>query len=116
MAGCITTKTADGRRLVMGGEKFKSYVEQVFRQQNRVIDDLIYVLPEIEQTDEDLASRLLQAESEMLESCRHLNSLAASYRDKRKPGFFKRTKVSRSVAHCDRAAQKTQSLLDEVEG
>ncbi|MDH3693095.1 MAG: hypothetical protein OER96_00800 [Gammaproteobacteria bacterium] len=113
LSGCVTTKTADCRRLLTGSDKFRDYVEQVFRQQNRVTNDLIYLLPEIEQTDGALFFRMTLAESNMLKSCGHLNMLAASYRDDRKPGFFKRMKMSRNAAQCDRATQKTQTLLDE---
>jgi len=115
LSGCITTKTADGRRLLTGSDSFRVYVEQVFRRQNRVINDLIYLLPEIEQTDGMFYACLTQAESDMLESCRHLNKLAASYRDDRKPGFFKRIKMSRSATGCDRATQKVQATMDEFE-
>ncbi len=112
-SGCITTSTADGRRLFTASGQFRLYVEQVFRRHNRVTNDLIYLLPEIEQSDAALYSRLTQAESNMLKSCRHLNKLATSYRDDRKPGYFKRMKMSRSAAQCDRSTQATQTILEE---
>lgn len=115
LSACITTKTADGRRLLTGSDQFRLYVEQVFRRQNRVTNDLIYLLPEIEQSDAKLFFRLVEAESDMLESCGHLNTLAASYRDNRNPGLIKRIKMSRTAAECDSATQNTQTLLNEFE-
>ena len=38
--GCAAVTTADGTRLVFGSDDFRAYVERVFRDQNRVADEL----------------------------------------------------------------------------
>ena len=113
LAGCATVQTADGTRVAPGSVEFRAYAEQVFRRHNRVLDRLMFALPEIAATDTARYARAADAEIEMLVACRRLNEVASRTRDGRPPGWLRRIRAARSVAACDRATRATERILSE---
>ena len=113
VAGCATIQTADGTRVALGSAEFKAYAEQVFRHHNRVLDRLMFALPELATTDASRYARAADAEIDMLAACRRLNEVASRTRDGRPPGWLRRIRAARSVVACDRATRVTERILPE---
>ena len=44
LSGCASVVTADGERLALTSAAFRAYVERVFREQNRLADELAFAL------------------------------------------------------------------------
>ena len=80
-SGCATVATADGERLRLASADFREYVERVFREQNRVADELAFALeaPGAERGE------LGGAEQRLLDACAGVNELATARRDERRP-------------------------------
>jgi len=104
--GCATVTTVDGQRLGLASAEFASYVERVFREQNRIADALAFALDdEADRTD------LMEAEQSLLTACAGVNELATARRDGEGLGLKRSAANARSVPTCERAAQAAASLL-----
>ena len=101
--------TADGERLRLASADFRQYVERVFREQNRVADELAFALeaPGAERGE------LGGAEQRLLEACAGVNELATARRDGRSLGVRRSTASARSVPACERAASDAARLIDD---
>jgi hypothetical protein len=108
-SGCATVSTADGERLRLSSLGFREYVERVFREQNRVADELAFALeaPGAERGE------LGGAEQRLLDACAGVNELATAQRDERRLGIRRSVASARSVPACERAAREAARLIDD---
>jgi hypothetical protein len=107
LAGCAAVATVDGQRLKLTSEDFRAYVERVFREQNRVADELAFALEAPGAERGDLAA----AEQRLLEACAGVNELATARRDERRLGMRRSSSAARTVPQCEAATRfATESL------
>jgi hypothetical protein len=106
LSGCASVLTADGQRLELASPEFREYVERVFREQNRIADDVAFALDEPGPHD-DLAA----AEQELLAACAGVNELATARRDQRRLGMRSSVRAARTVPDCERAARTVDARL-----
>jgi len=105
--GCASVTTADGQRLALTSTEFASYVERVFREQNRIADALAFAL-EGEAADR---TDVMEAEQALLTACAGVNELATARRDGEGLGLKRSAANARSVPACERAAEVAERLL-----
>lgn len=111
MAACSTvaTSTPQGERTVRTRAEFERYVEQVFRYQNLVGNDLIARSV----TYEEMPPALAAAEEQMVRICHALNAVAVARAEDRDPGLALKRELARTIADCDQAAHAVGRLLQE---
>ncbi|MCC6715685.1 MAG: hypothetical protein IT496_10675 [Gammaproteobacteria bacterium] len=111
MAACSTvaTTTPQGERTVRTREEFERYVEQVFRYQNLVGNDLIARSV----SSEEMPPALAEAEEHMVRSCHALNAVVIARAEDRDPGLALKRELARTIAGCDQAAQAVGRLLQQ---
>jgi len=107
LAGCAAVPTADGEKLRLGSVEFRDYVERVFREQNRVADDVGFALESPGSPRTDLAA----AEQELLAACEGVNELATARRDQRRLGMRASVRAARTVPDCERATRAADAKL-----
>jgi hypothetical protein len=105
--GCVSVTTADGQRLALTSTAFASYVERVFREQNRIADALAFAL----EGEAAGGAELIEAEQALLTACAGVNELATARRDGDSLGLKRSAANARSVPTCERAAQAAARLL-----
>jgi hypothetical protein len=108
LAGCASVTSADGQRMALTSEEFRAYVERVFREQNRLADELAFAL---EEPAADTA-RLAAAETDLLEACALLNALATARRDEQPLSLMQRARAARSAPRCERALTAARTALE----
>ena len=106
--GCAAVSTADGQRLALTSPEFRVYVERVFREQNRVADELAFALEDADAPRAELAA----AEQTLLEACAGVNELATARRDDRRLGVRRSAAGARSVPKCEQATRAAALLLE----
>ena len=109
LTGCSTVSTteADGRVTVRSRDEFESYVESVFRMQNRVGNDLITLSGSVD----ELPLVLQSAEENMIERCHALNEIVVASAEGRAPGMAQKSALMKSIGSCDRAVHDLAALL-----
>jgi hypothetical protein len=107
LTGCASVATVDGERLALTSAEFRTYVEHVFREQNRVADELAFALEAPDGSPEGLAV----AEQRLLDACAGVNELATARRDERRLGVRRNLSAARSVSECDRTTRTVEELL-----
>ncbi len=107
LTGCAAIQTADGDRLAVTSPEFRTYVERIFREQNRVADEVAFALdaPGAEQ------GPLPAGEQRLLEACSGVNELATARRDEQRLGARRSLEAARSVPKCEEAARSVAALL-----
>ena len=96
-------------------EEFKKYVEQVFRRQNKVTNQLIEIFEEEpDNIDEETYDALEDAEEEMQDACVVLNKIAAQKSHEEKISLQLKYKALKTVGHCDRATKNVENLLAQL--
>jgi len=106
--GCAAVSTADGQRLALTSPEFRVYVERVFREQNRVADELAFALEDADAPRAELAA----AEQTLLDACAGVNELATARRDDRRLGVRRSAAGARSVPKCEQATRAAARLLE----
>lgn len=106
LTGCAVS-TAGGERLKLRSEAFRGYVERVFREQNRVADELAF---EVEAPGVASAG-LAAVEEALLAACAGVNELATARRDRRQLGLGRSARAARSVPDCERATRAAERRL-----
>ena len=110
LTGCAGhVMVADGRRISLRSPEFRSYVDTVFREQNRLGDELAFALDDAATEQPQLAA----AEQTLLEACAGLNELAAAQRDQKQLSVSRRLALAKSVPGCERAAAAVAQVLDQ---
>ena len=107
LQGCAAVSTAGGEPLSLRSPEFRAYVERVFREQNRVADELAFALEAA-----PARAGLNAAEQALLTACAGVNELATSRRDERRLGLQQKIAAARSVPDCERATQSAAALLE----
>lgn len=107
LSGCAAVSTADGERLGLASAEFREYVERVFREQNRVADEVAFELEAPGPQRADLAV----AEQELLAACEGVNELATARRDERRLGMRSSVRAARTVPDCERATRTVDARL-----
>jgi hypothetical protein len=109
IAACSTvaTTTPQGERTVRSRDDFERYVEEVFRYQNLVGNDLIARSVSYE----EMPPALQAAEEHMIESCHALNAVVIARAEDRDPGLALKRELARTIAACDQAAHAVGTLL-----
>jgi hypothetical protein len=107
LPGCAAVSTADGQRLELTSAEFRAYVERVFREQNRLTDELAFALEDAVAPSADLAA----AEQALLEACAGVNALATARRDERRLGMHRSAVAARSVPECEQASRAAVDAL-----
>src|SRR5688572_1151653 len=106
LAGCAAVTAADGRRLGVASNEFRSYMEQVFREQNRVASELAFALEERPGSPgadaAGGASALDAVEDTLLSACAPLNELATARRDGQRLGPRRSVALARAAPDCER--------------
>lgn len=111
-AGCASVTTLDGERLSVRSDAFASYVERVFREQNRVATALAFAFE-----DAALPARidaLEAAEEALLTACAELNALAAARRGGERLGPMRGLSAARQAPDCERATAGASRLLEQA--
>lgn len=107
LPGCAAVTTADAERLRLTSSEFRGYVERVFREQNRVADELAFAL----EGEAEPPPALAAAEQALLEGCAGVNELATAQRDSRTLGLRRSAALARGVPECERAARAAAAVL-----
>jgi hypothetical protein len=107
LSGCAAVPTADGERLRLASVEFREYVERVFREQNRVADEVAFALEAPGPREADLGA----AEQELLAACGGVNELATARRDERRLGLRSSFRAARTVPDCERATRAVSARL-----
>ena len=79
----------------------------MFREQNRVADELAFELEAPGPPRADLAA----AEQELLAACAGVNELATARRDERRLGMRSSVRAARTVPDCERATRDVEARL-----
>jgi hypothetical protein len=110
----VQVRYPDGRTEYQSREEFAAYVEQVFRYQNRVLNDLI-VYSSLVESDEFFSDpELLLAERTMARECRALIDAVAARLEGGEPGFFQKLSLPASVPACEQASRRLELLLPAI--
>jgi len=107
LQACAAVSTADGQRLRMTSPEFRGYVERVFREQNRVADEVAFALEAPGGGETALAA----AEQRLLDACAAVNELATARRDGRRLGAGNSARAARTVPACEEATRSVSALL-----
>jgi hypothetical protein len=109
LGGCAAVPTAAGERLRLASPEFRVYVERVFRDQNRVADELAFAL-EAPGSNAELAA----AEERLLAACAQVNELATARRDETELGIRASVRAARTVPGCEEATRAAEVELARV--
>lgn len=109
LAGCAVVATADGERLSLTSNEFRAYVERVFREQNRVADEVAFAL----EGPGGAAPELAAAEQRLLDACAGVNELATARRDQQRLGMRRSAAAARTVPQCETATHAVGELLEQ---
>jgi hypothetical protein len=107
LSGCAAVATVDGDRLPLRSEEFRAYVERVFREQNRIADELAFALDAPGSARGELGA----AEQRLLEACAAVNELATARRDAVRLGLRRSLSAARTAPHCEEATRSVAESL-----
>ncbi|MBU2570774.1 MAG: hypothetical protein KJ725_12240 [Gammaproteobacteria bacterium] len=94
-------------------DAFEVYVEQVFRFQNRLTNEVM--LLSLRSEDLNQFNDIYLAEHKMHEICSPLNEYVAKSMDDQNAGLLLMRRLERSVAPCEQAAQYVDLLLRHLD-
>lgn len=95
----------------MSQSEFRGYAVSVLRRQNAVVNKLIFLLPDLEQSDQARYQRLVEAEDQLQEACHPLVSHALGRRHGAQFGFLDRLRLPGETATCDRHTTRLERML-----
>lgn len=93
-------------------EEFEVYVEQVFRLQNRLTNEVM--LLSLRSEDLDRFEDIFSAENRMHELCNPLNEYVVKSMDDQSAGFLLMRRVEKAAVPCERAALQVEALLRQL--
>jgi hypothetical protein len=111
LAACAAVTTVDGRRLGLGSSEFRSYVEGVFREQNKTASDLAFAIEGATGPGGAAPPKLSDAEDVLLAACEGLNELATTRRDEQRLGLRRSAAIARKAPDCERATLAAHAAL-----
>ena len=107
----VDVRYPDGHHEIMSKAEFKTYAEQVFRRQNRVVDRLIRADGGLGGESIEPDARLLRAEEAMEDACRPLIDLVSAKAERRKLKLADKLEMPSAAPACDRAVREVEALL-----
>lgn len=99
----------------MSRSEFRGYAETVLRRQNAVGNELMFLLPDLEQSDQARYEHLIEAEDQMLAACNPLISRALERRRAAQMGLLDRLRLPRQTVACDRHTTRLERMLEDLE-
>lgn len=105
--GGVRTKTPEGVPVTMDEQQFGTYVEQVFRHHNAVVNELLFS-PDYQ---DDRNSPLGQAEANMAFACLPLNDVVAASALGQNTSIWARMTLSQAVPDCEAATRAVEGLM-----
>lgn len=117
LTACAAVTTADGSRVAFGSAEFRTYVERVFREQNKTASDIAFALEDSAAPGSESSAespQLTAAEDALLAACAGLNELATSRRDEQRLGLRRSAAIARKAPECERATLAAQAVLGRV--
>jgi hypothetical protein len=111
LVACAAVTTADGRRLGLASSDFRSYVEQVFREQNKTASELAFAIEDAARPGGADPPALTAAEDALLAACAGLNELATARRDDQRLGVRRSAGAARRAPDCERATLSARAAL-----
>ncbi|WP_139556727.1 hypothetical protein [Methylotetracoccus oryzae] len=113
--GCtsIRTRTLEKGDVTMTKEQFATQFERVFRYHNSVMNNLINVSAELEESSPD-GSAVSEAEAIMDEACEPLNEVVAAESVSEDVSFETMRLLPRAVPECEAATRRVEVLLLDV--
>jgi len=116
-AGCGVTveRPAAGEKQWMSKSELRDYVEQVLRRQNAVQNELMFLLPALEESDPVRYGRMIEAEDRMMEACEPLISEVVERRrgGARDSSLSRLRRLPRETVACDRETRRVEELLKQ---
>lgn len=100
----------EGERLGVRSDALRDYVEDVFRQQNRVSSEIAFALDDPDASAERLDA-LESADRGLLGACATLNEVAARRRDGRAAGWVRGSRAAHQAPDCERAVEHARAVL-----
>ena len=110
LSGCATVAATDGQRLSLTSDEFRVYVERVFREQNRVADELAFAL----EAPGGQRGELAAAEQRLLEACAGVNELATARRDELRLGMRRSLSAAKTVPQCEASTRSAAESLTKA--
>jgi len=107
----IEVRYPDGHTTRMSKAEFKKYAERVFRQQNRVVDELIRLDERNVAQGLEADARLARAEETMEDACRPLIKLVSAKAERRKMKLADKLDMPSAAPACERAVHAVDALL-----
>ena len=113
LAACswVQLRYPDGTTAYRSKVEFEAYVEQVFRLENRVIDNLITANSLLDDDAQALDPRLVRAEEQMEGACRALNDAINAHLAGHALCLFEGLQLPTAVPACESASNMLQALL-----
>ncbi len=112
LSGCATLFWGGYGDTGLSREDFEAYVEQVFRFQNRLTNEVM--LLSLRSEDLNQYNDIFLAEHNMHEICSPLNEYVVKSMDDQNAGLLLMRRVERSVVPCEQAAQYVDLLLQHL--
>jgi hypothetical protein len=109
---CVSVTTLDGERLTAPSSEFRTYVEAVFREQNRVATDLAFALESA--ADAATQGEIEVAEGELIVACASLNEIATERRLGGELSRQRQIDAAKSAPQCERATQAAAVTLESA--
>jgi sugar phosphate isomerase/epimerase len=95
-------------------DEFERRVEAAFRLQNNMTSEAM-IMQESKRANENQET-IAKAEQRMQQACHYLNEYAAKEMDGEGAGFLLLSRVEKSVAECEQAAHRLESLIQTYQG
>lgn len=110
VSACTAVTTAGGRRLRVTTDAFRSYVESVFKEQNRVETKLSFALAGDGLSAADRAA-LQAADASLLDACAGLNEIATSRENQERMSKLRQLRAARRAPICERTTVAARDAL-----
>lgn len=111
LMACTMVTTRKSGTVMMSGEEFEKYVENVFRYHNQVMNDLIEASDDRSDQDTEEAKALSAAEARMIETCQPLNEVVSEALSGKSLGLSDEMGLADAVPACEEASQVVDELI-----
>lgn len=111
LPACTLVTTRKGGTVMMSGDEFAKYVEDVFRYHNQVMNDLIEASDDRDEQDTEAAKALSAAEAKMIETCQPLNDVVAESLSGKSLGLSEEMGLADTVPACEEASHRVDELI-----
>lgn len=102
----------------VSSEAFRAYAGEIFRLQNAVLSEVSFLLEAEfsggQENSLDIINSLEKIESNVLDACASLNSIAVRRRDGGGVRPISDARASKAIPACERAALDAQEVIDQL--